>query len=57
MNDGLNIGQKLCNDIYKSIKDKSPKIYIQTIEENISNHLNKCNKVITEEIKTTNSDK
>lgn len=57
MNDSLNIGQKLCNDVYKSIKDKSSKIYIQTIEENLLNHINKSNKIITEESKMTESNK
>lgn len=57
MNDSLNTGQKLCHDVYKSIKDKSSKIYIQTIEENLLNHINESNKIFTEESKITESNK
>lgn len=49
MNDNINIGKKLCNDIYTTIKNKSPIILIQTIEENLLDHINKSNSFITEE--------
>lgn len=49
MNDNVNVGKKLCNDIYTTIKNKSPTILIQTIEENLIDHINKSNSIITEE--------
>jgi len=47
MNDSICIGQKLCNDIYTAIIDKSPIILLQTIEENLIDHINKSKIIIT----------
>lgn len=48
MNDGVNIGNKLCNSIYTTLSDKSPAILIQTIEENVTVQINNSNEIINE---------
>lgn len=48
MNDGVNIGNKLCNSIYTTLSDKSPAILIQTIEENVTVQINNSNEKINE---------
>lgn len=41
MNQTIKVGKSLCNTIYNTIKEKSPKDLILTIEKNISDHLRK----------------
>ncbi|XP_060857350.1 dynein heavy chain-like protein 2 [Metopolophium dirhodum] len=48
MNDGVNIGKKLCNAIYSTTCDKSPAVLLQTVEENLKFNINKSNDTIIE---------
>lgn len=57
MKDDINIGQNLCNVIYSTIRDKSPAILFQTIEENLMNQVKKCNDFIIEVKETADHNK
>lgn len=48
MNDGVNIGKKLCNAIYSTIRDKSPAVLLQTVEDNLTFNINRSNETIIE---------
>ena len=48
MNDGVNIGKKLCNAIYSTIRDKSPAVLLQTVEDNLTFNINRSNETILE---------
>lgn len=48
MNDGVNIGKKLCNAIYSTICDKSPAVLLQTVEDNLTFNINRSNETIME---------
>lgn len=48
MNDGVNIGNKLCNSIYTTLSDKSPAILMQTIEENVTFQIINSNEKMNE---------
>lgn len=53
MRDSLDVGQNLCNNLYKIVRDKSPIVLIKTFEENLTDKINKSNIFITEQNKFT----
>lgn len=57
MNDGVNIGKKLCNAIYSTICNKSPAVLLQTVEDNLTFNINRSNETITEANKPVEHDK
>lgn len=57
MNEELNIGKKLCNAIYTIIRDKSPAILLQTIEDVLMDNINKIKDITTQEPKNLSDQK
>lgn len=57
MNEELNIGKKLCNAIYTIIRDKSPAILLQTVEDVLMDNINKIKDITTQEPKNLSDQK
>lgn len=57
MNEEVNIGKKLCNALYTIIRDKSPAILLQTIENVLMDNINKIKDITTQEAKNLSGEK
>jgi hypothetical protein len=46
MNDSVYLGKDLCNKFYETLREKSPAILIETIEENLKIHISESYKIL-----------